>query len=143
MKRILLMETTIEQALSYHGTIILSTFINFNSSLKFLHNFSNRGIKSVIHISYFYISGLGFFVTMITGLLIGLVTGGTKEPVDGRYMSEYRLPGKNVFKSKSENGHVDQPLMQRSENGVTTLESLERPRRSEQIQVPLNEINRS
>lgn len=75
------------------------------------------------------------------GLLIGFVTGGTKDPVDGRYMSEYRLPGNNVFITKAENGHIDQPLMQKSETGTTTLESLERPRRSEQIQVPLNDIN--
>lgn len=70
------------------------------------------------------------------GLLISLATGGRKEPVDSRYMSEYRLPGNNVFVSKVEDENVDQPLMQKVVGG-TTLESLERPRRSGQIQVPV------
>lgn len=104
--------------------------------------FLHRGIKSVIHISYFYISGLGFFVTIVAGLLIGLVSGGRKQPVDGRYMSEYRVPGNNVFMSKAverdEDEIVGEPLMQKSIGG-TTLESLERPRRGEPIRVPVQE----
>lgn len=116
---------------------------HFHLYIIFTHKiFLRRGIKSVIHISYFYISGLGFFVTIIAGLLIGLVSGGRKQPVDGRYMSEYRVPGNNVFMSKAtgRDGEelVGEPLMQKSIGG-TTLESLERPRRGEPIRVPVQE----
>lgn len=149
------MDLIIEQLLCYLGSIIQSTFLKYVHYLCALFHFISfhlynisltkffsRGIKSVIHISYFYISGLGFFVTVIVGLLVGLVSGGRKQPVDGRYMSEYRVPGNNVFmlKAGKRDGDemVGEPLMQKSIGG-TTLESLERPRRGEPIRVPVQE----
>lgn len=52
-----------------------------------------QGIDKFIHLSYFFVSVIGFLTTMIVGLSVSLMTRSTEDPVvEDRLLSRFHLP---------------------------------------------------
>lgn len=60
-----------------------------------------QGIDKFIHLSYFFVSVIGFLVTINIGLVVSLLTRSADHSVDPKYLSRFCLPDCLSFRQRS------------------------------------------
>lgn len=88
----------------------------------------DRGINKFLHLSYFYVTVVGFFITITIGVIISALTGcngGTQ--VDSKLLSKYALPVSPSFLSlggqKTRSADITTSATKEFTNGLNGLKA--------------------
>ena len=85
-----------------------------------------RGVNKFIHLSYFYVTVVGFLITITIGIIVSALTGcnGPKD-VEARLLSKYALPVSGSFLSlvSQKSGSADITRSNEERNASRTLDT--------------------
>lgn len=85
-----------------------------------------RGVNKFIHLSYFYVTVVGFLITITIGIIVSALTGcnGPKD-IDARLLSKYALPVSGSFLSlvSQKSGSADITASNEERNISRTLDT--------------------
>jgi Na+/proline symporter len=66
-------------------------------------DYEPEGVNKILHLSYFIVSFIGFFITIVTGVIVSLLTGSNHgEMIDKKLLSKYHISwGSETFSSEA------------------------------------------